>query len=789
MRLSLLFEAIVKSCPHCKSTYPTHFTVCPQDASPLEEIGALAEGTVLRGKYKILSKLGEGGMGAVYKARHIRFDEVCALKVVLPDHLQDPTFLQRFNAEAVLMRRLDHPHAVRVQDVDETEDGLPFFVMEYVEGEALDVVLRRGPLAIDRAIRIASQACEALAAAHRQGVIHRDIKPGNLLLARTAEGLDHVKLLDFGIAKVKAGSPLREGASITQTGAFVGTPSYMSPEQCKGVHGDQLTGASDLYSLGVVLYHMLTGRVPFKADTGVGVLMAHMQQLPPDPRDFRPDIPPKLVAVILRAMEKDPARRFASADEMREALEEAASSLDKTSVARRATAQPEEVTRETVTPLPRAEERPGVPLGVGSAADTTSAPTTVPPHVEETAPGREREPARPVSVELRRSRLGKTALAIGGSAAILLMILLVVRIGQRGAQMTAREAEGPPPSGKPEPSPRQPPEKKEPRPEEISKINPPLVPEPKRVPPEPAPVVPQFALSKTLEGHAGGVLAVAFTRVGLILASGSLDDTVGLWDPDPKEGRFLGALRGHTGAVYGVAFSPNGKLLASGSSDSTVRIWEVATGRTVRTLAGHADRVYSVAFSPDGQTLATASKDGTIKLWDVESGRETRTLAGHTAAVTAVIFSPDGKELASGGEDAAVMVWDSKSGQPIETLRGHTNYVHSVALSPDGKILASASNDQTLRLWDVQSGNALRTLTGHKGYVEAVAFSPDGRTIASGGEDGTVRFWDLLTGKQLGILTGFSGSVTALAFGKNGKILAAGGADKTIRLWQRVDAQ
>src|SRR5208282_3166644 len=218
--------SLVKSCPHCKSTYPTQFTVCPHDAVTLEEVSEMAPGTVLRGKYKILAKLGEGGMGAVYKAVHLRFDEVCALKVVLPAHLQDPTFLQRFQAEAVLMRRLDNPHALRVNDVDETEDGRPFFVMEFLEGQPLDALLAQGPLAVPRAVDIAMQACDALGVALRLGVVHRDIKPANMFLARAADGRDNVKVLDFGIAKVIAGSPLKDGASLTQTGALVGTPAY-----------------------------------------------------------------------------------------------------------------------------------------------------------------------------------------------------------------------------------------------------------------------------------------------------------------------------------------------------------------------------------------------------------------------------------------------------------------------------------------------------------------------------------------------------------------------------------
>jgi len=312
----------MKSCPACQAIYPTNFTVCPKDGVTLRTVTELAEGAVLRGKYQILGKLGQGGMGIVYKARHLHFDELCALKVVTSHLADEAGFLQRFRAEALVMRKLAHPNAVRVQDFDETEDGRPFMVMEYVEGRSLDKILSTGvPLAPRRAIRITMQAASALGAAHQLGIIHRDIKPANILLSQTADGGDFIKVLDFGVAKVKEGSTLVMGASLTRTGFVVGTPEYMSPEQARGVRGEELDGRTDLYSLGVVLYEMLTGRLPFTADTPVMMLMAHVQTEPLDPRTLRTDLPAALADLVLRVLEKEPDRRFASAEAMREALE------------------------------------------------------------------------------------------------------------------------------------------------------------------------------------------------------------------------------------------------------------------------------------------------------------------------------------------------------------------------------------------------------------------------------------------------------------------------------------
>jgi serine/threonine-protein kinase len=314
----------MKICPHCQALYATQFTHCPKDGHALRPAAELSAGAVIRGKYEILEKIGAGGMGVVYKARHLRFNEVCALKLVSASLAQDPTFLQRFNTEALMMRRLEHPHALRVNDIDETEDGTPFIVMEYVEGDNLARLLgarsAAGGLEPERAARIAAQVSDALAAAHRLGIIHRDIKPSNILLAR-APGGDHVKVFDFGIAKVKEGSPLGGGASLTQTGMLVGTPAYMSPEQCQGARSEQLDGRTDLYSLGIVLYEMLAGAVPFSAQTPVALLLAHVQERPRDPRRARPDLPQPLVDVVFHALEKDPAQRFQTAEEMRDALQ------------------------------------------------------------------------------------------------------------------------------------------------------------------------------------------------------------------------------------------------------------------------------------------------------------------------------------------------------------------------------------------------------------------------------------------------------------------------------------
>jgi serine/threonine protein kinase len=313
----------VKYCERCHLTWPHDFTTCPRDQQPLAEVKDLAPGLVLRGKYQIIQKLGAGGMAEVYRARHLAFGEVRAIKVVSRQTASDPDFVQRFRSEAIVTRRLQHPNAVRVDDLDETEDGRPFIVMECVEGESLrHAIQREGPLPPARVVAIGRQACDALAAAHRLGIVHRDMKPDNILLAAGAAGTgDHVKVVDFGIAKAR--EQVFEGTDgyhPTQTGVVLGTPQYMSPEQASGKSGDALDGRSDLYSLGVVLYEALTGRLPFHTATPMVMLMNHVQTAPVPMEEARPGVPPALARVVMRALEKAPERRFEDALAMEKAL-------------------------------------------------------------------------------------------------------------------------------------------------------------------------------------------------------------------------------------------------------------------------------------------------------------------------------------------------------------------------------------------------------------------------------------------------------------------------------------
>ena len=313
----------MKTCPSCRVAYADSVTFCPHDGVQLRPEGALEPGTVIRKKYQIMSEIARGGMGVVYRARHLLWNEDVAIKLLLGVSADAGKQSASFLSEALVMRQFRHPNIVRVEDVDFTEDDKLFIVMEYIQGESLHQRMDRGPLRCEEVLELAAQACAGLSAAHQKGIIHRDIKPQNLLLARGADGRETLKLIDFGLAKVREDTGLGlTGATTSATGIFMGTPEYASPEQAMGMRSDKLDARTDVYSLGLVVFEMLTGVRPFAADTLLATLNQRLQGAPPEPRAARPDlnIPAGVSAIVTKAMAREREARYSSAEEMGHAI-------------------------------------------------------------------------------------------------------------------------------------------------------------------------------------------------------------------------------------------------------------------------------------------------------------------------------------------------------------------------------------------------------------------------------------------------------------------------------------
>jgi tRNA A-37 threonylcarbamoyl transferase component Bud32 len=420
----------VKYCDTCRSSYPADFATCPKDQTALRLVTDLTPGLVLRGKYEILEKIGAGGMGAVYKARHLAFGELRAIKFVNTQLIADQEYLARFRSEAVLARRLQHPNAVRVEDLDATEDGRPFIVMEYVEGRSLRKVLRdEGAMPVERAVEIARQTCAALDAAHAIGIVHRDIKPDNIVLVQK-DGKDVAKVLDFGLAKILEGFEGQAGQVSTLTGMVVGTPQYMSPEQGMASKSAPPDGRADLYALGVVLYEMLTGRLPFYSDSPVGLILKHVQVQPIPPHELAPDrgIPEDLSAILMKTLAKDREDRYSTAGHMAAAL--SAYNLP-TLQAAAPTGEQEAPTAGVSRPVGAPTARPAAPTAPAAPAlrKATHTPTaaTAVPAARPRPPASRPAPAPVVEAEEPSSGSGLMPWVLGAAAVIAIVVVMTRR--------------------------------------------------------------------------------------------------------------------------------------------------------------------------------------------------------------------------------------------------------------------------------------------------------------------------------------------------------------------------
>jgi WD40 repeat protein/serine/threonine protein kinase len=790
----------------------------PAPCVPAGEAAAEGNPPTVAG-YDVMGVLGRGGMGVVYKARHVRLNRLVALKVVLAGAHAGPDRLARFHVEATTAARLQHPHIVQIYEVGE-QDGQPFLALEYVTGGSLAQRLDGTPQPPRTAAELIETLARAVQAAHQAGVVHRDLKPANVLL--TEEGTP--KLTDFGLAK-----RLDVDAGQTPSGTVLGTPSYMAPEQARG-QARAIGPAADIYSLGAILYECLTGRPPFKAATTLDTVLQVMNNEPVPPRQLQPQAPRDLETVCLKCLHKEPGKRYPSAEALADDLRRflrgepvkarpvgsvgrawrwcrrnpvvagllatvALSLLLGAGVSWLYALRAEEKAREATDNARRAYER-------GYVSDLRLAQRAW----EDTYPDRllellqAQQPAQTGGVDLRGFewyywwRLSHSELlSLPGQ------YVCFSPVGDRLATVCEKTT---------------------------VKIW-------------------DAATGQELLALPGAqpIQAVCFSPDGQRLAIAEAEQfkpgNLKVWDVSMSaEGRQAGStegrqaggrevldLKGSAGGVASLCFSPDGKWLAVGGGEDTqggeVQVWDVRTGELLRLLRGHSRRVELVAFAADGKQLTSVSrgpllrvrKDGLLvrmvpgpvelKRWDAATGKEVLSLQLANGYISALAFSPGdnpralGQLVATSLRDNAVTIWEAGTGRQVRVLQGHTGRVTTVAFSPDGKHLVSGSEDRTLKVWDVATGQELVTIKGYPAALASVTYSPDGQRLAGASVDGTAKVWQATVSQQPrklvqgSYVTGFAFSPAGLpAFSAPGETpqamglwLASAGSDKTIKLW------
>lgn len=788
------------------------------------------------GQYVLLEKLGEGGMGQVFKARHQRMKRIVALKVIRKDVATGPQAVLRFNQEIEAAAQLHHPNVVIAYDANEVNETL-FFVMEYVEGIDLSrLVHRAGPLPIGQACEYIRQAAAGLQHAHERGLIHRDIKPSNLLLT-FADSI--VKVLDMGLARFQ--QVLDAPTNLTRTGTVIGTPDFISPEQARDAHSVDIR--ADLYSLGCSLYFLLTDRVPFPEGSFTEKLLKHNMDEPEPVEQLRPEVPAGLAAIICKLMAKKPQDRYATPAEVVEALrpyaepqgsaeryrQEDATDWQQDSSAHASTVgEPHRARDDSLTPVvePRTEPlskpapafsavtEPGTQAGKEASLSATanlssparpSSGTGTWRDVERKSPESDATHVEKPVVAARKLKPGTVSLIRAGAAvlaglgiAALVMAYFHSRQGLSSTDVPKVAVSNPKPSPDPDkdkailPGKDRAPDKdkatapdkdKDPTKDKDKAAG-------KDKDKAPAKDKDKAAVKDKVKPPVEPVLAPPQTGVICRI-------------PPKNDANNKNDLK--------LAISRDGRWLAGGwngilRQDGVVRVYDLAHSRDgsdpVR-IQNQCD-LTALALAADGSSLLLGTTKevkmpgrppqfpwalGILQMASKEELRQFGEKA-HSKKITCLAVSSDGLLGLSGSEDSSIRLWNLKSGEKIHGLDKHKGRVVCVAISDDGRLALSGDRYGKIILWNLEEGKELHTFSDHSAYVTCVAFSRDGKSAVSGSFDKTMRLWDLDQRKLVRTFA-HKQDVTAVAFSTDGRFLLSGtsaGTESTVLLWNRDNA-
>jgi WD40 repeat protein/tetratricopeptide (TPR) repeat protein/predicted Ser/Thr protein kinase len=707
--------------------------------------------------YDILEVLGRGGMGVVYKARHRKLKCLVALKMIVAGAHAGPDQLARFQAEAEAVAHLQHPNIVQIHEVGE-QDGLPFFCLEFVSGGSLDRMLLGTPQDPRAAAKLVRTLARAMQEAHDAGIIHRDLKPANILLGKDGTP----KITDFGLAK-----HLDSTEGKTQSGAIMGTPSYMAPEQAAGKI-KEIGPATDVYALGAILYEMLTGRPPFKAATPMDTVMQVITEEPVPPIQLQPKLPRDLDTICLKCLHKEHHKRYASGKALADDLKHF---LAGEPIQARPVGTPERMWRWCRRKPAFAAASTAAMFGVMLALVTFATAFFM---VSESLDQEQEHRKKAVKLAgdneglAKKEKKARLDAEEGRKKAENLVLQLRFEhaflqsqenpaLGMLSTAGLLREA--------------------------IALGNQPLQVSFRR---HLGSWFEQVHRLKCILSHKDEIRTLSFSPDGKTLLTGSNDKTARLWEA--ATGEPIGLPLEHQGSVTSVAFSPDGKTIVTGSSDKTARLWNRATGKVIGQPLRHQGSIHAVAFSPDSKLVLTGSEDKTAQLWQTATGNPIGPPLQHQDGVIAVAYSRNGDFVLTGSKDKTARLWETATGKPIGSSFKHQAPVKFAALSSDAKTSLTVSANK-VHLWETTTGKPLGSPMLHQAEVLAAAFSPDGKSVATGSGDKTARLWETATGNPIGPPLQHQNAVMALAFSPDGTTLLTGSADYTARLWETATAR